>query len=943
MTGLAARQFTEFFTELHGHMPFPWQSMLLEKVIDEGWPDLIDLPTAHGKTACMDVAVFALAMGLATPRRIWFVVDRRIVVDEAGERAARIAERLAEARDGLLRSVADHLRAIGGSRPLEVGRLRGGAPRKIAWAGNPAQPAIITSTIDQIGSRLLFRGYGVSDFAKPIHAALAANDSLILLDEAHLARPFFQTVQAVDRFRREPWADKPLPLPFKMVVMSATPPGEDAKGEPLSRFPSAQERPKAIDHEILSERRRVTKPTELAIARKPKPDKGTAKVSTDDLDELVLDAADRAAKAVNAGRLRVAVMVNRVKTARQIAQRLGQFLSIDAQIELLTGRLRPIDRDELIGRLEPVLRSSSPEEPKKPIILVTTQCLEVGADFSFDALITECASLDALRQRFGRLARTGKPADAEGVILIRKGDVRPDEKLDDSDPVDPIYGNALARTWNWLTAKGAESIEMGIDSFEARLPVDLNPFSAPRLNAPILLPAYLDLLSQTSPRPSIEPDVALFLHGIPPADRRPRADVRAVWRNDLSGDYDKEPREQLVVGLPPLTAEMLQVPLWELRQLLVSGESEATVDADMEGGFEPVESKKRRGDESSQSNTPFVIWRNGKECFTTADVSQLRPNDVVVFSAESSTFSSLLPDAKAPPDVYERAYRTTHAAVRRLFRRLPEDDDETFWNRVLVSLAEQDREQLESRRPVEYAPGYYHLTARAPILPIDRWESDEDEDGLLYELNSLGLAEHTAQVVGAASHLVEKVLPLFSDQIKVAAALHDVGKADARFQFILRHGRRRGSQPLMAKSPFRPGRAQERKLYELSGLPDGFRHELLSMQLADVALGSNGHDDDERRLILHLIAAHHGRCRPFAPIVLDPKTEPVECSTASHGLLKLSAEERRQLTPPHRLDSGVAERFWQLTRRYGWWGLAYLEAMLRCADIHASAFAKQET
>ena len=113
-------------------------------------------------------------------------------------------------------------------------------------------------------------------------------------------------------------------------------------------------------------------------------------------------------------------------------------------------------------------------------------------------------------------------------------------------------------------------------------------------------------------------------------------------------------------------------------------------------------------------------------------------------------------------------------------------------------------------------------------------------------------------------------------------------------------------------------------------MPDGFRHEMLSVQIIEHGKRISG-EDQYRALVLHLIAAHHGYARPFAPVVIDP--EPPDVTVNGVTL----TGRARSVTPSHRIDSGIAQRFWRLTRLYGWWGLAYLEAVLRLADQQASA------
>ena len=967
--------FALFFKAVHGHEPFPWQAMLAEQLADTGrWPAIIDLPTASGKTAVIDIAVWHLATqaGLeacqrTAPRRIWFVVDRRIVVDEAYRRADKIARKLNGADQGppILRDMAHALRRVSGfddkvnnAPPLTLGRLRGGIIQDNGWAMFPSMPAVLTSTVDQFGSRLLFRGYGLSRGMWPIHAALAGNDSLLILDEAHLAEPLVQTLEGFQRYRgtdeesQERWADDPIRLPWQMTRMSATPP----PGE-YERFPaSPAQREEALDHEMLRQRTQASKRVRLIPVSEPKATKKRPP------DACAADAATQAAAFVKQGCQRVAVMMNRVDAATAAHHALAEQGELDIQAVLLTGRMRPYDRERQLEQYNDTLQSGSEVEPEKPLVLVTTQCLEVGADFSFDALVTECASLDALRQRFGRLDRLGKIGATDAVILAWHGDTPEPDKLDDNQPQDPIYGNALARTWHWLNENAADSvIDLGITALDNALRgVDVTPMLPPRPNAPVLMPAYLDAWCQTGPPPHAEAEPSLFLHGLSDT----QADVQVAFRDDFHEDLNDDQWADIVRLMPPVAGELLTVRLSRLKAWLRHDKT-LPDDSDVEGVAD--------SDASTTTITaPPDRWVRyagiGDETALLREPDLIRPGDTLVFGA--SEFDHIpveLGHGEQPGqiDVYEPSLiRAGKPARLRLSRKRLEqwreaaasdaaraaddadsnpvvsDDefdallawlnpdeeqpvDQRSWAEVCetvrkiapASIKEEVLTELQKIARIMPHPGGFnhgclleaHATKARPA-EIDPYA--DDADGLSLIGQPVTLEDHQQQVTDIVRHSAVACIPDYAKVLIQAAQWHDEGKREPRFQALLHNQSfQYFGHDIFAKSARGPSHHDRalRKALEING----FRHEMLSMQ----RIRSELKEQDD--LLLHLIASHHGHARPFAPVFVDDAwSDP----------------------PPHHLASGVADRFWLLTRRHGWWGLAYLEAILRLADHHASHF-----
>jgi CRISPR-associated endonuclease/helicase Cas3 len=156
------------FQALTGSQPYPWQRKLFALLSTGQIPPDINLPTGSGKTSIMIIWLLALAhqaseqpQGITVPRRLVWVVNRRVVVDQATEEAEEIRKRIApDAGSEELEFVRRALRSLSvgcdDRELIAISTLRGEREDNREWSEDPSRPAIIVGTVDMIGSRFLF-------------------------------------------------------------------------------------------------------------------------------------------------------------------------------------------------------------------------------------------------------------------------------------------------------------------------------------------------------------------------------------------------------------------------------------------------------------------------------------------------------------------------------------------------------------------------------------------------------------------------------------------------------------------------------------------------------------------------------------------------------------------------------------------------------------------
>ncbi|MFZ1935985.1 MAG: type I-U CRISPR-associated helicase/endonuclease Cas3 [Thermoguttaceae bacterium] len=907
-------EFRDVFEKLTGRKPLSWQERLFHKHFaknDIPIPRQLDLPTGLGKTMVMAIWLIARTVNVAMPRRLVYVVDRRTVVDQATDLAILLQANTAKV-----------LPTLGG---LSVSTLRGQLADNREWSRDPSRPAIIIGTVDLIGSALLFSGYRSSYKRRPLEAGLLGQDSLLVLDEAHLSRPFEKLVQSIERegsFQKDR-DDKAHGMPVQVIRMSATSgnstdsksftlqfdgegnlTGEDAEDKPIvDRFGAK----KRLTISTLGEKDKLTD----ILARK-----------------AITLAEDRSLRGK-----RIVVFVRKPANAKAVANAIREHVveSVDesgskpkktkktpygSSVEVLTGTMRGLERDELVEK--PVLKrfldgdeNPDREENKEPVFLISTSAGEVGFDLNADHLVGDESPLDSWIQRLGRVNRRGNGEAT--VILVRES--KPADKTD--------FDKACIATSKLLT-DAMDVSPKALAAFRKSLtPKQIKDVSSPTPRTVELTDILLDAWSMTSitqPMPG-RPEVGPWLRGI--ADWQP-LQTTIAWRAELDldgfGNLDHDDIEEWFDTHRILTHETLSVRTsdaaawlkerWEaLPETRQRELDKAPVIIDRAGmEVVPLGEAVNRLSRKAADADAFL---RGAEVIVPASLGGIRRGIGLLDPAEPKLDKD---DEKKLPEEREAILKARRdsidvADVRDRYREKIEkpEDDETVSTAI----------DPEATKPAKYARYALELASddnRSVRLVSYVPQREKLEVGSKPEI----LKEHVGAVRKTADRIIAALRLAVDDAIRLALELaadnHDHGKDRERWQRLL----------VLPKGFIKPDEPMGKSGGEMRHDPRGYRHEFGSLrEFSDAFRAGELFDDagnpispDVFDLASHLIAAHHGRGRPHFP---KGGFDPLDESRSDE------------------IHTESIRRFARLQQKYGWWRLAWLENLLRCADALASA------
>lgn len=369
--------------------PYDFQLKLWDEMQKSEFPLFLKAPTGSGKTEAVLAPFlnqFIKNKFNLAPRMI-YVLPMRVLVNSIAKRIKKYAQK-----------VSPHI-------SVEV--QHGDLPNSPFFIAD-----IVVTTLDQFL-------YGFARASQQVgrHIDIPAGSiasSLVVFDEAHMYRDgfTFSIMRALIEILHKS------NIPF--IIMTATMP----KSLEYSLF----ENIKIEDNQKIAGNISIESNLKIVLEDNPLYSNNKVNIPDDLLDKIKNQ--------------KTLIILNQVKRAQKVYEEIKSQLNLnESQIVLLHSRFTRIDREnheKIALSLIPHKENGKIVIPEGVGIVVSTQVLEAGIDFSAELLLTELSPADSLIQRAGRCARyEGKSGEMIIFPLEDKGHL-------------PYKEEHLTKTMEWL-------------------------------------------------------------------------------------------------------------------------------------------------------------------------------------------------------------------------------------------------------------------------------------------------------------------------------------------------------------------------------------------------------------------------------------------------------------------------------------------------------------